>query len=78
MSNQVAEERIERAERCAAQFAATHDLVLVVGEDALVLYVSGGWERVFGLPLASMVGNSFDVMLTDCAAKIVGRRRRLP
>ncbi|MBW2291781.1 MAG: hypothetical protein JRG94_05670 [Deltaproteobacteria bacterium] len=39
MSNQVANERIERAECGAAQFAATHDLVLVVGEDALVLYV---------------------------------------
>ena len=71
MSNSKADERIERARRGVAHFTATSELVLVIGEDGIVLHLSADWVNIFELPMASMVGNSFDEILAGSPMKIV-------
>ncbi len=74
MSGQTADERIERAERCAAQFEVADALVLVVGDDRLVVYLSAGWERVFDSPVESLLGRSLDAILSDSRVQLVDAR----
>ena len=78
MSNRAIDARIERVAQSTARFEATGDLLIVLGEfeddDArLVLYLSPEWERVFGQPVASLVGEPFAAILEDAPVQVVFR-----
>lgn len=77
MSNRAIDARIERVAQSTARFETTGDLLIVLGEmedDARpVLYLSPEWERVFGQPVASLVGKSFTSVLEDAPVQIVFR-----
>jgi signal transduction histidine kinase len=59
MSKRAANQRIDQAAEGAARFEVAGDLVVALDGDRNVLYLSPGWEPVFGSAVGSLIGHPF-------------------